>query len=50
MELLGDMGQLNARFGLHTDGVNLGSDRCTVCAECTTGMEIFLATLDGSPR
>jgi hypothetical protein len=25
-------------------------DRCTVCAECTTGMEIILGTPDGTPR
>jgi hypothetical protein len=25
-------------------------DRCTVCAECTTGMEMILSTPDGSPR
>jgi hypothetical protein len=25
-------------------------DRCIVCAECTTGMEIILGTLDGTPR
>jgi hypothetical protein len=24
IELLGDMGQVEARFGLHGDGVNLG--------------------------
>jgi hypothetical protein len=24
-------------------------DRCTVCTECTTGMEIVLGTLDGTP-
>ena len=23
-------------------------DRCTVCAECTTGMEIVLVVLDGT--
>jgi hypothetical protein len=25
-------------------------DRCTVCDESTTGMEITLGTLDGTPR
>jgi hypothetical protein len=25
-------------------------DRCTVCTECTTGMEIILGTPDGTPR
>jgi hypothetical protein len=25
-------------------------DRCTVCDECTTGMEINVGTTDGTPR
>jgi hypothetical protein len=25
-------------------------DRCTDCAECTTGMEIFLGMTDDTPR
>jgi hypothetical protein len=25
-------------------------DRCTVCAECTKGLEIILDTPDGTPR
>jgi hypothetical protein len=25
-------------------------DRCTVCTECTRGMEIILGTPDGTPR
>jgi hypothetical protein len=25
-------------------------DRCMVCAECTTGMEVILGTPDGTPR
>ena len=25
-------------------------DRCMVCAKCTTGSEIVLVTLDGTPR
>jgi hypothetical protein len=28
----------------------LTQDRCTVCAECTIGMEIILGTPDGTPR
>ena len=28
----------------------LAQDRCTVCAECTSGMEIILAAPDGTPR
>jgi hypothetical protein len=26
------------------------SDRCLVCAKCTTGMEIILGVPDGTPR
>jgi hypothetical protein len=50
MELLGDVGQVEVHL------VRLGmvlipaQDRRAVCAECTTGMEILLATPDGSPR
>jgi hypothetical protein len=95
MELLGDVVQLEGRFSLHGDSVNLSEidawfalkilwaqklfwaypikllgnvaqmeacsvcleivlisthDRCTVCAECTTGIEIFLVALNGPPR
>jgi hypothetical protein len=28
----------------------LTQDSCTVCAECTTGLEIILDTTDGTPR
>jgi hypothetical protein len=28
----------------------LAQDRCTVCVECTMGMEMFLVAPDGSPR
>jgi hypothetical protein len=48
MELLGDLGQVYAHFGLYGDNINLDA-RCTVCAKCTTGMEIILARLDGIP-
>jgi hypothetical protein len=40
MELLGDVGQVEARFGLLGEGV---------CAECTMGMQILVAP-DGPPR
>jgi hypothetical protein len=50
MVLLGDVGQVEARFGPFRDSVNLAQDRCTVCAECTMGMEIILGTPDGTPR
>jgi hypothetical protein len=50
MVLLGDVGQVKARFGPFGNSVNLSADRCTVYAECTTGMEIILSTPDGTPR
>jgi hypothetical protein len=50
MELLGDVGQVEAHFDPFVDSVNLSQDRCTVCAECTMGMEIFLATPNGPSR
>ena len=28
----------------------MAQDRCTVCTECTSGMEIILAAPDGTPR
>jgi hypothetical protein len=49
MVLLGDMGQLQARFGLFGDSVNPSQDRCTVYAKCSTGLEIILGTPDGTP-
>jgi hypothetical protein len=47
--LLGDVVQVEARFGPFGDSVNL-SDRCTVCVVCTTDLEIILGTPDGTPR
>jgi hypothetical protein len=41
MELLGDVGELEAHFSPLGDGVNLTQDRCMICTECTTGIEIF---------
>jgi hypothetical protein len=40
--LLGDVGQVEARFGPFRDSVNL-DDRCTGCAECTTTWKSFWA-------
>jgi hypothetical protein len=50
MVLLDDMGEVEARFGPFRDSVNLRARWCTVCAECTTGMEIILGTPDGTLR
>jgi hypothetical protein len=41
MELQGKVGQVEVHFGLLGDSVNLGSDRCNVCAECTTVTKSF---------
>jgi hypothetical protein len=50
MVLLRDMGQVEL-VSVHLEIVLiLAQDRCTVCAECTTGVEIILGTLDGTPR
>jgi hypothetical protein len=50
MELLGDVGQVDVhlvRLGMMS---NLAQDRSTVCTECITGMEIFLAAPNGPLR
>jgi hypothetical protein len=43
MVLIGDVGQVELRFSPFRCRVNPAQDRCTVCAECTTGMEIIWA-------
>jgi hypothetical protein len=51
MVVLGDVGQVEARFGLFGDSINLiPQHRCTLCAECTTGREVILGTPDRTPR
>jgi hypothetical protein len=50
MELLGDVCQLKVHFGPFGDSVNLGARLVYVCAERTTGMEIFSGTPDGTSR
>jgi hypothetical protein len=50
MELLGDMGLVEACFGSFEDNVNLGQDRCTDWDKYTIGSEIILGTNDGTPR
>jgi hypothetical protein len=50
MVVLGDVGQVEARFGPIGVSVNVSARRCTVCVECTTGMELILSTPDGTPR
>ena len=47
--LLRDVGQVETRL-VHLEIVLITTqDRCTVCAECTIGMEIILGTPDGTP-
>jgi hypothetical protein len=49
MVLLGDVGQVEARFGPFRDSVNPMIDRYMVLSKCTRGMEIILGTPDTSP-
>ena len=49
MELLGDVGHVESRFGrLETVLVSV-QDRCTVCVERTIDSEIILDAPNGSP-
>jgi hypothetical protein len=48
--LLGDIGQVEARLRPFGVVLILTQDRCAVCVECTTGMEIFSGTPDGTSR
>jgi hypothetical protein len=50
MELLGDVGQVEAHFYSFTNSVNLGTTKVTICTKYTMSMEIRLALLDGPPR
>jgi hypothetical protein len=62
MELLGDLGHVESHFCPFGDSVGarwvhgleivllLMQDKCTVCAEHTTGSEIILDAPDGTPR
>jgi hypothetical protein len=48
MVLLGDVGQEEAHFDPLGDSFNLVQDRCTVCDECSTCLEIAMGTPDGT--
>ena len=50
MVLLGDEAQVEAQFGPFGESANLTQDRCTICVECTIGLEIILDAPDGTPR
>jgi hypothetical protein len=50
MVLLGDESQVEARFSPFKDSANLEKDRCTVCVERATALEIVLDASDNTPR
>jgi hypothetical protein len=50
MELLGDVGHVETRFGPFGNMLLLTQDRCTVCAECTIGSEIIFIAPNETPR
>jgi hypothetical protein len=47
MDLLGDVGQMEAHFGPFEDSVISTQDWCTICAELAIGSKIILGTPDG---
>jgi hypothetical protein len=49
MVVLGDVGQVEARFDQLVIVLNLTQDRCIVCAEGINGSEIILDTPDYTP-
>jgi hypothetical protein len=49
MELLGNVGQMEACFSPFGDCVNSTQDRCIVCAKHTIGSEISLDAPDCTP-
>jgi hypothetical protein len=50
MVLLGDKGPVELYSVRLEIVLILTQDRCTVCTECTIGIEIILDALDGTPR
>ena len=50
MDLLGEVGHVESRFGPFRDGVILVQDRCTACAKHTVGFGIVLDAPDVTPR
>jgi hypothetical protein len=50
MELLCDIGLVDARFGMFGDIDNLSTHRCTVWDEHAIGLEIIVGTPIGTPR
>ena len=49
MQLLGDVGQMEAHFDPFGDSAKLDADSCTVCAKRTLGSEIVLDAPNGTP-
>ena len=50
MVLLGDEAEVKLDSVRLDTVLILTKDRCTVCVECTLGLEIILDAPDGSPR
>ena len=50
MQLLGDVGHVESRFGPFGDGVSVGARYVTVCAKHTIGSKTILDAPDGTPR
>jgi hypothetical protein len=49
MELLGDVAQVEARFGPFGDSATLDARLVQVCVKHTVGLEIVLEAPDGTP-
>ena len=50
MVLLGDVGEVEARFSRFDIVLTSIQDKCTVCTECTIGLEIYWDARDGTAR
>jgi hypothetical protein len=50
IELLSDVGQVEAHLGPFREMLISTKDMCTVCVGCTTSREVFLGAPDGTPR
>ena len=50
MDLLGEVGLVESRFGPFRDGVIVVQDRCSACAKHTVGSGIVLDAPDVTPR
>jgi hypothetical protein len=50
MELFGDVGHVESRFGPFGESVSVDANRSTVCAKRTIGSEIILDAPDSTAR